>query len=96
MSTSITDEERRILRHAVGADAKPKQRGYRNRYMAPTDSAAERAWRGLVERGLARAGESESGCTWFCATPAVSLVLALCVAAVGAALRLLSLVGVSS
>lgn len=46
----ITDEERRMMRHAVGASERRGKDGYRNRYVAPTRNPA---WERLVSIGYA-------------------------------------------
>lgn len=50
---TLTEEELRMVRHAIGYDAPRGKQGYRNRYCVGTDTSADIVWRGLVERGLA-------------------------------------------
>lgn len=52
--TSLTDEERSMMRHALGADGKLP--GYRNVYVTEDDAPAGLVWEGLVARGLAQRG----------------------------------------
>lgn len=62
---SISDSERRILRHmlGMGADVARISRGYRNRYVTPPGSAGFEILEGLKSRGLVE--EIPHG-TWYC------------------------------
>jgi len=48
----MTNEERELLRHALGADSDSP--GYRNHFAASPGTPADLAWAAMVASGLAR------------------------------------------
>lgn len=52
--TTLTREEKRLARHALGlGGVNTARRSYRNRYVAPWGSPADTAWAAMVGRGIA-------------------------------------------
>ena len=49
----ITDEQRRMMRHALGYGDKRLAPGWRNRYVCRCETPAWRGWQDLVSKGLA-------------------------------------------
>jgi hypothetical protein len=69
--SEISEHERKAIRHAVGADARRGVQGYRNRYLAPVSSDADRSWQRLVSIGYAVAHEANdlaAGCICYTVT----------------------------
>ena len=61
MTFEITREENRILRHMIGADEKPRNRGYRNYYACYESSDAFADLRRLEVHGCVTLGTISTG-----------------------------------
>jgi hypothetical protein len=63
MTAQPTDQERRLMRHALGLDNAKKS--YRNRYCCAPFGQTATAWEALVERGFAERAEGIGGDYWW-------------------------------
>lgn len=73
----MTEEEARMMRHALGYGHPKMKPGWRNRYVVGSGAPAHDVWEGLVAKGFADdGGELNGGSRFFYVTDAGQKALA--------------------